>query len=377
MDCKFLKHGLAISYDNVIKPCCEWQVDSSWSQQQISNTNLVTWHQSRPIQDIKTELDQGVWPAACKICQTFETAGRGDSLRLSGNRAYQNYSDQDITLEIRPGNTCNFACQSCWPEASSRVASFYSQAGLIQLESLDTTAINDFEFLLPVAKRIQNVVLLGGEPFYDKNCQRFLVWAQEHLTADLTLFTNGSYIDFDFIKAYSGKLVIVFSLDAVGRPAEYIRYGTNWPTIADNFERLLKFTNVEVRVNITTTVYNFVYLESLLEYLIPKWPSLVTFGRPRRQDFQELVVPADQRNNIIKSLTRAQGLIKSSQIESGQKQNAINALDNIIKNLKEPNYSLEVHKQLIGFIEKMDQVKKISISDFCPELALVILKKVN
>ena len=35
--------------------------------------------------------------------------------------ALQYIPTDDITLEIRPGNTCNFACQTCWPEASSRV----------------------------------------------------------------------------------------------------------------------------------------------------------------------------------------------------------------------------------------------------------------
>ena len=33
MECKFIKHGIALSYDQVVKPCCEWKIDPTWHQQ--------------------------------------------------------------------------------------------------------------------------------------------------------------------------------------------------------------------------------------------------------------------------------------------------------------------------------------------------------
>ena len=96
--------------------------------------------------------------------------------------------------------------------------------------------IDDFDFLLPVAKRIKNVVLLGGEPFYDKACLKFLSWAQDNLTANLMMFTNGSVVDLDFLQSYPGRITLVFSIDAVGPAAEYVRYGIVWEEFLKNYQ---------------------------------------------------------------------------------------------------------------------------------------------
>lgn len=57
-------------------------------------------------------LENDQWPAACTVCEKIEGQNRFDSMRYNGNQAYANYADNDITLEIRPRNTCNFACQT-------------------------------------------------------------------------------------------------------------------------------------------------------------------------------------------------------------------------------------------------------------------------
>ncbi len=53
MQCKFLKHGLAISYDHVVKPCCEWVSNHAvtclkanlWLECILANgTNHLEWN---------------------------------------------------------------------------------------------------------------------------------------------------------------------------------------------------------------------------------------------------------------------------------------------------------------------------------------------
>ena len=136
-------------------------------------------------------LAQGVWPKNCNFCKQQESQGRNDSVRLNGLSSYSNYSQDDITLEIRPGSVCNFACQTCWPAASTRVKSYYDQAKITivkkdLLTSVDVEEKNNFEnfdFLNPIAHRLKSVVLLGGEPFYDKNCLNFLDWWNQNTHA--------------------------------------------------------------------------------------------------------------------------------------------------------------------------------------------------
>jgi len=372
MECKFFQHGIAISYDQVLKPCCEWQLTPEWSQQNhINVSNISTWHQSKPVQQHRELLKSGEWPKSCISCQNFESQDREDSMRGNGNRAYAHYSNDDITLEIRPGNTCNFACQTCWPEASSRVAQYHSRAGLIDINNLNSNRIDNYEFLLPIASRIKNVVLLGGEPFYDKACLKFLSWAQQHLTCNIMLFTNGSLVDFEFLKNYPGKITVIFSLDAVGKPAEYVRYGTVWNDVLENYQSVRSLANVDVRVNITCSVYNYSHMETLIDLLCQDWPSVVTFGTPWSDYFRESSIPLNLRPRIIDSLLRSIGQIKLTQIEAGQQANATNAIGAIVKNLQNLEYSNSNYQQLVKFISSMDQVKGINAGDYCDFLGVL------
>ena len=373
MECKFIKHGIALSYDQVVKPCCNWRLDNAWSKQNhITQVDLSTWHQSTQVLHTLTELENNAWPTACGKCSEFEAQGRGDSIRGNGNHGYQHYQDGDITLEIRPGSVCNFACQTCWPAASSRVAEFHSRAGLIDIKNVDSNSLDDFDFLLPIADRLRDVVLLGGEPFYDKSCLKFLKWAEEHLTANITMFTNGSRIDFDFLKSYKGRLTLVFSFDAVGKPAEYIRYGTDWVEVMKNYLAVRELANVDIRVNITCSVYNYLYIEEVVEFLCQDWPSVVSFGVPNPSYLLESAVPVEHRTDMIHSLERAVATVKRTDIESGQKSNAVNALMAHITNLKTKAWVESDYKQLRDFIARMDQVKNIAVGDYCVALAKIL-----
>lgn len=370
MECKFIKHGIALAYDQVAKPCCEWRLDDAWkNQNHISQVNLSTWHQSPQVVKFARQLEANSWPTPCTKCATIESQGRADSIRGNGNQSYKHYQKDDITLEIRPGSVCNFACQTCWPEASSRVADYHARAGLVNIKDVNSNSLDNFDFLLPVAHRIRDVVLLGGEPFYDKSCLKFLSWAQQNLSASIMMFTNGSRIDLDFIKSYPGRLTLIFSLDAVGQPAEYIRYGTDWTQVIENYHLVRTMPNVETRVNVTCSVYNYLYIEELIEFLAKDWPAVVSFGVPNHNYFKESVVPLQHRAPMIDSLNRAVDLVKSTNIESGQKSNAINALSSIIENLHNLPWNQSEHEKLCDFINRMDNVKQIKLKDYCKELS--------
>ena len=369
MYCKFLSNGLAIGYDGTVKPCCEFRPTPEWrTSHNRKIVDLATWHQHPDLANLRQQLANGQWPDACVGCKNVEESGRFDSLRNNGNRSYGHYGDGDITLEIRPGSTCNFACQTCWPEASSRVSQYLQQAGLIQINDLNSRRIEDFDFLLPVAKRIKNVVLLGGEPFYDKACQRFIRWSLENLDSDFIMFTNGSMIDYEFLESYPGKIILVFSLDSVGRSAEYIRFGTEWQEVVANFNRCRSIPNVEFRVNITISVYNVWYLPELLDFLCQQWPPVVSFGIPADAKFSELVIPLEFRAVIIDRLVGVKQRLSIADIEDGQKSNTINAVTSIIDRLENKPWDQVSYDKFVEYLHHMDRVKGISVRDYCPEL---------
>ena len=364
MQCKFLDHGLAIGYDHVVKPCCEWAQDPEWNQQNhISQVDLATWHQSPQVIKIRSELASGQWPASCQRCAVQEQQSRQDSLRLNAAQSYADYANQDITLEIRPGSVCNFACQTCWPAASSRVAQYHHQAGLVNIKLVDSTSITNFEFLQPIAGRIRSVVLLGGEPFYDPSCQKFLAWAGENLTAGMTMFTNGSHVDWSWVDTYPGQITMVFSIDAVGQAAEYVRFGTDWPVVYNNYVRAQKHPRVELRVNITMSVYNYHLITDVIELLTPQWPVVVSFGQPRQPHLTEVAIPIKSRPYLVSKLQCAVDQLLAANIGSGQKHNAVNAVRSVISNLEQANFDPEQFEKLREVVHHMDRVKRINIVD--------------
>ncbi len=378
MECKFLKHGIAIDYQQIVKPCCNWQITPKWRTENfVGRVNLSNWHQTKEVQVFVEQLDNNQWPGPCSTCQRIESTGRFDSMRGNGNQAYSHYDVNDLTLEIRPGNVCNFACQTCWPEASSRVKQYQIQAGIIHDIAKDPNKIDNFNYLLPVVHRIKNVILLGGEPFYDKNCLNFLHWAEKNLNAELTIFTNGSAIDYDFINNYTGSLNIVFSLDAAGKAAEYIRYGTEWTRVIDNYLKIRNIRKVGVRVNVTCSVYNYMEIANLFSILKSDWPDIITFGDPHQPWLRESVIPVEFRNSIIESLQNSIEILHSVNIEKDQQSNATNAIQAIINNLFTLSWSSELHSKFCNFVSAMDTVKKISIAEYVPSVAEILSYQPN
>lgn len=372
IECKFITNGIAIDTEQKIRPCCTFQPSDGFFERNLfsNDVNLDRWHQTDPdIVAAKSLLQHGKWPKSCKRCYDIEKTGRQDSVRLNGNHAYKDYSEDSITLEIRPGATCNFACQTCWPAASSRVIDFYKKAGLLT-PVMPAYPEVDYSKLESIKHRIKDVVILGGEPFYDKNCRKFLEWALENLSAKILIFTNGSVIDFEFLKAYSGDLTLIFSLDAIGRPSEYIRFGSTWETVKQNFEKCLKLGIAEVRVNITTSVFNYSYLPNLLAFLFDQKPDLITFGVAF--EYHEGIIPIKNRLTLITKLSTCFSMIDNSYMSKDQKANANSAIRAIIKNLETEPWDKDQYQTFVEKFNKLNKVKNVKMVDFCPETAQLL-----
>lgn len=370
MECKFLQHGVAVYYNQIVRPCCLYRPGPGYVDKfHISQIPIANFHSTKEIESARNAFANNQWPDSCIRCKNTEQQGRKDSMRLNGANAYADYHEDDITLEIRPGNTCNFACQTCWPEASSRVLQYYQKIEHTGTGSLLSTVneklhFENFDFLNPVANRIKNVVLLGGEPFFDKNCLKFLDYAADNLTSEITIFTNGSVIKHDFIEKYKGRLILVFSLDATGKSAEYVRNGTVWQDVVDNYNRCKQYSNVDVRCNVTTSTYNYHLLEDLIDFLLEDWPSLVMFGTAFQEEMTEAVVPPQLRPELIASLSSTIIKLKNSSIGSDQKQTAINAVASIRNNLKSNTFRSDLYTKWQGLTRQLDSLKEQEPDDF-------------
>ena len=95
MNCKFLKHGLSISYEAITQPCCVFKYDEKNSLS-VYDTNLSTYHDSDYLKSLSTQMQNGVWPKECVRCQVLELQNK-TSMRQNGNEAYKNYNNVGVS----------------------------------------------------------------------------------------------------------------------------------------------------------------------------------------------------------------------------------------------------------------------------------------
>lgn len=355
MRCSFLEHGLSLHYGKAVKPCCTWRVSADWeAEHHIDRVDLASWHNHPDLVVARESLEKGVWPASCFNCERAEEFGRGDSLRLGGLNSYGDYAPGDIVLEYRPGSTCNLSCYSCWPEASSKVAADYKAAFGITVAE-EKKPITELEWIEPIKDRIRDVIVLGGEPFYDKRCKNFLNYINTHIPGTrLTLFTNGTVWPLMWLKDNTLRKTVVVSLDAVGEAAESVRKGTSWRIVSTNYKKWLD-SDAEVRVNTTVSPMNVMHLAPLLKWLAKHPPALITWDNASDSWMQPEVIPPKLRPVAVAMVRRA--LDEVAGLPVGLRENTRSFLEVLVARLSSDEYNSDEAKEFVRRISALTRVK--------------------
>ena len=99
------------------------------------------------------------------------------------------------------------------------------------------------EIIRENAESVRYIDLMGGEPFYNKRIHKLIQWLVDNDHAkNITIYvtTNAMLLNDGLINNLKKfkEVVVIVSLDAVGKKHEYIRPGADWNTIVDNIEKL-------------------------------------------------------------------------------------------------------------------------------------------
>jgi organic radical activating enzyme len=214
---------------------------------------------------LRLDMLNGVKNKNCSDCYNLEER-TGHSYRQDFNQNYDEHFDkvletnedgsldnfEMIYLDFRFSNLCNFKCRSCRPEWSSTWAKeaksnqnhpYRDWDGYIPRHNLtEEQFIDKFRNTLKTVKRIY---FAGGEPLAAKEHYWILNYLIENNNTDLIVEynTNLSMLKnnklklsvVDYWKKFS-SVIIRASLDGSGERAEYIRSGTDWKLIEENFK---------------------------------------------------------------------------------------------------------------------------------------------
>ena len=346
--------------DGSVKICCAQNENMHLKKDDDTTFNLYeddiseVWN-SKHIQDIRKRLLNGEQIQECNVCWNVENAEKDygghnapKSTRLDSIQSYMEddgifswlresieknmqstledgWVDETLkSLELRLGNHCNLKCNMCWGYSSSRINS--ERLHLLQSKDkdmpswlfdmwypseYDISKINmmwheDPKFLenfKKVASKLKRLYVTGGEPSIIEANTKII----NHLidignkechvsfTTNLTTWNLDLYEKLEFFD----RSEVQVSMDGYRKSQEYIRYGSDWRTVSDNFKKLIQLPD-KVRIQ----VYNVFQIYNMFEsYKLMKWmDSLSTSGVLKRNvGFYSILIdqPLYLRTNLM------------------------------------------------------------------------------
>tara|TARA_R110000822_G_scaffold14173_7_gene50145 strand:+ start:197 stop:1696 length:1500 start_codon:yes stop_codon:yes gene_type:complete len=272
---------LEIKQQGNIFPCC---VQSSIVGN-IVKDNLTDVFYSDTMSALRNDLLNGVKVPGCSNCWKTENAGqrsnRQQRLQLRAKEFYTEWIDNPAirSLDIKPGNVCNFKCRVCGPGSSSlhaieKLTHETNPSSIIKIKNNiangkwadDIRFLTELEVLLP---QLTNLDFYGGEPFLLKQLPIILQKAIDIGVAKnirLHFNSNGSIFPDKLIPMFAQfrEVDIALSIDNIGNRFEMER-GGQWHDVEKN---IIKFLALPVRTYIfpTINIQNVLFFEEILEW---------------------------------------------------------------------------------------------------------------
>lgn len=267
---------LEIKHNGSIAPCCVF--DGSVGN--INTDTLQDVFENADMNSLRDKFSNGEKHIGCKKCWDSEDQG------LTSNRTYHvgllkkplltKFLTQPTiaSLDIKPGNTCNFKCRICGPESSSLYAD--EQKRFLKINSSVSSDWIDLDQhvdqLVDLLPGLRNIDMYGGEPFLIKKFNLLLQHAvdQDHAGhIRLHYNTNGSIYPKNLIPYWKQfeHIDLQVSIDNIGTRFELER-GGSWDEVENNIKKLLTLdlSNLSISIMPAISIMNVFYLDELIAW---------------------------------------------------------------------------------------------------------------
>lgn len=259
------------------KPCCVYR-DTVGN---VIETSIGQLFHNQDYKQLRQKLLAGEKVSGCDHCWNLEnhglTSNRTMHMSLLKKDLLTKYLDDSeiVSLDLVPGNTCNFKCRICNPVSSSLFAQeLMSVTGSVPIKTINwaesnSKVMDEISGLLP---SLTNIDLYGGEPFLIKPLQKLVAQAAEQGHAKhirLHYNSNGSIYPDHLVELWKhfNHVDIHFSIDNVGTRFDLER-GGSWEQVKSNICKLidLSLPNLKISVMLTVNIMNIFYLDELLDW---------------------------------------------------------------------------------------------------------------
>ena len=347
--CAAIDHGVTIFPNGKIGPCC--LIDSSYLKPISELTN--------PNRFKDLYQTDGSPPLACAVCTQSESYS---------SLSYRTMFEQQRTLapglqfvDIRNTNLCNLKCRSCGPHYSSKWGDELGYTNAIKKQDIQ----EHLPYLL--TDDLHWMYFTGGEPLIVKDHWDIL---EQLINSDRakniklmynTNLTTLKFKDKDIVSIWKQfkQVLINCSLDAAGPEIDYIRSGSNWTEILQNFKTLhtISQTHRHITLNISPTisVLNIWFFAELVKFAYEHKVQCKPFVLAGPHAFVLSVIPDSLTAQALQQLDQA---------------NEFNWVDkSVIEHMRElviNNNLKHTFDRTLVEIMFMDKIRRESLFDMLP-----------
>lgn len=315
--CSYPWRAAAIRPNGLTIPCCRYphiqETDSVVSSPTVRNTEH--W------KDIRKKMLFGEKVEGCHSCYQDEANGIF-SMRQQSLKKFIPINEEIVPveqLEVSFSNLCNLACVHCSSFFSSKWYSEDVKFGRIQKSGV---LENEFNFSKWDLSKVNELKIIGGEPFMEQKKFIDLISNLNLSKIDLQICTNGTILPNFELKSLIEKCKNVYlcvSLDGVNSTNDWYRWPSKFDEVVANSKIFESWwsekSNIHFVIHHVVNAVNIFELDkfvSFMETTLPKWR--IEWDWIRWPHWQELSV-----------------------FDDSVKMDLIDKLDNLNKNYLEKN----------------------------------------
>jgi len=309
--------GVHYGCDGIVYPCCYMNQKGykDYSLGLVQDGIEKAWNSDK-LKELRVKMLSGAKIDACTGCYNRERLGyesfrvwknknNTHNLFLTGNTHPDGYLPFTgfKYFEFKISNKCNLKCRICDPGSSN---SLYKEQFLYNTNY--TEILNPFENMEDYKNEFQKhinsidmVYFFGGEPFLiDEHYETLKMLINSgktdieiHYSTNLTKLTYKNYNIFDLWKHFK-KIVVIASLDGMGKRAEYMRKNCIWNETVKLREELIKHSNVDFYIMSSINVFNLIHIFDFHKHWIERG-----YVKPENIIFNMVFYPDHFSYNII------------------------------------------------------------------------------
>ncbi len=305
---------LYVNPQGVVGTCCEF--NENYPLGKVSDTPLQQIANSAAMKTVRSQMLSGQRPSICSACWAKEDA-QLPSLRLRSNQQFSQHlslvekTEDDGTVEdfrlrhldFRASNVCNLKCRMCSGKFSSRIAKeendLYNNSTFIDLKLTSEEIYSTLDYIEENIDYLESVYFAGGEPLIMEEHYKILDLLLKHNKSDIrinynTNLTQLSYKKYnivDYWKKFS-NVTVGASIDLVGTQAGYVRSGTDYNELEENYE------TIKDHVNFTITSIVHLYNVFNLPKLQQHWVVNKKLN-PKNLSFRALIYPENMTLQVL------------------------------------------------------------------------------